>query len=141
MTHWMLSHTDRFRVAISENGISNLVSEFGTSGGSQASWTWNLGGTPWTAPERYRDLSPLTYVADIRTPLLLIHAENDHNCPIGQSEEMFTALALLGREVALVRVPGEGHLMNLVGKPSRRLARLEAINAWLARYLGVVGEE
>ena len=135
MTHWTIAHTDRFRVAVSENGISNLVSVYGTTTGGQRFWEWELEGAPWEAPDVYRRLSPLTYVERVRTPLLLIHAELDCNCPIGQSEELFTALTRLGRDVALARIPGEGHLMNLVGKPSRRQQRTATLDAWLARYL------
>lgn len=134
MTHMILGRTDRFRAAITENGISNLVSNFaGTTG--QAFWTWQMEGTPETQPERYRALSPLTYADRIRTPLLMIHAEQDTNCPIGQSEELLAALRARGREAELVRIPGEGHMMNLVGAPSRRLMRAAAFDAWLARWM------
>jgi dipeptidyl aminopeptidase/acylaminoacyl peptidase len=135
MTNWIIGHTQRFRTAVCENGISNLVSNFGTSGGGQAFWDWEMKGTPFTEMERYLERSPISYAADIRTPLLLIHAEQDHNCDIGQSEELYVALKVLRREVAFVRIPEEGHLMNLVGRPSRRLCRIKIIDAWLATHL------
>lgn len=136
MTHLIIARTHRFRAAITENGISNLVSNFaGTTG--QAFWTWQLEGTPETQPERYRALSPLTYASAVRTPLLMIHAEQDTNCPVGQSEELRAALRAQAEpvEAELVRIPGEGHMMNLVGAPSRRLSRAAALDAWLARWL------
>jgi dipeptidyl aminopeptidase/acylaminoacyl peptidase len=67
---------------------------------------------------------------------LLIHAELDGNCPIGQSEQMFAALRSLGRDTELFVITGEGHLMNLTGRPSRRLARARAVDRWLDRHLG-----
>ena len=71
----------------------------------------------------------------VSTPLLLIHAEEDRNCPIEQSEQMYRALKEMGQEVELLRLPGEGHLVNLTGRPSSRLVRAEAVDAWLARHL------
>ena len=82
---------------------------------STGTWAGRRGSTP----ERYQRLSPLTHVEQIRTPLLLIHSEPDQNCPISQSEQLYTALRLLGREVEFLRLPGEGHLVNLVGRPSQ----------------------
>ncbi len=134
MTHVILGRTDMFRCAVSENGISNLVSNFGGSAG-KVFWTWQMEGTPETQPERYRDLSPIAYADAIDTPLLLIHAELDATCPIGQSEELLAALRARGREAAIVRIPGEGHLMNLIGAPSHRLLRSAALDAWLERWL------
>jgi dipeptidyl aminopeptidase/acylaminoacyl peptidase len=134
MTHLMLGRSRQFRCAVTENGISNLVSNFAGSAG-KAFWTWQMQGTPETQPERYRAMSPLTYADAIDTPLLLIHAEQDATCPIGQSEELLRALKARGAEAALVGIPGEGHLMNLIGTPSHRLQRAAALDAWLARWL------
>ena len=83
--------------------------------------------------------SPITAADRIRTPLLLVHADLDRNCPIRQSEQMLAALRSLGRDVELVVIRGEGHLMNLTGRPSRRLARARAVDRWLERYLGQEG--
>jgi dipeptidyl aminopeptidase/acylaminoacyl peptidase len=132
MTQLLLTRTDRFAAAVSENGISNLSSLFVANPATRPFWTWEMAGTPETAPDRFRDLSPLTHASRIRTPLLLIHAERDESCPIGQSEEIHAAL---GREVRLGRIPEEGHLMNLIGRPSRRLLRAAWLDQWFARYL------
>jgi len=125
----------RFSAAISENGISNFLSLWG-AGATDASWlSSELGGTPWERADHYVAASPLTLADQIRTPLLLIHSELDRNCPIDQSEQMLVALRQLGRVAELVRLDGEGHLVNLVGRPSRRLARARAVDEWLDRYL------
>lgn len=135
MTHLLITRTDRFAAAVSENGISNLASLFAGNPAARPFWTWEMAGTPQTAPERFRDLSPVTHADRIRTPLLLIHAEQDENCLIGQSEEMHAVLAGLDREVRLGRIPEEGHLMNLVGRPSHRLLRASWLDEWFARHL------
>ena len=135
MTNWLIGHTERFRAAICENGISNLTSNFRTSVHSAEFWTWEIGGTPESEPERYRALSPISYADQMHTPLVLIHAEQDENCAIAQSEELYDALEALGRPVSLVRIPDEGHLMDLVGKPSARLLRMAVIDEWLERWM------
>jgi dipeptidyl aminopeptidase/acylaminoacyl peptidase len=134
MTHTLIGRTQRFRAAISENGVSNLVTNY-RDGANPAFWEWEMDGTPESHPERYRTLSPLHLAHQVRTPLLLIHAEQDTGCPIGQSEEMAAALQATGSPVQLLRVPEEGHLMNLLGRPGRRLARAAAVDHWLDRWL------
>jgi len=134
MVNWAIAHTDRFRAAIAENGTSNLISAAGDTSGATF-WRSELGGFPWEIPMRYVEQSPLTYVAQIRTPLLLLHSELDGVSPIGQSEEMYAALRALGRKVKFVRIPGEGHLVNLFGRPNRRRARMTVFDNFLAEHL------
>jgi dipeptidyl aminopeptidase/acylaminoacyl peptidase len=134
-----VTRSARFSAAIAENGISNLLAEWGAAGDDGAWLAAELGGPPWERPEAYVASSPLAAADRIRTPLLLIHAELDQNCPVSQSEQMFAALRSLGRDVELVLIRGEGHLMNLTGRPSRRLARAQAVDRWLDRYLGQEG--
>lgn len=136
MTCWAIGHTGIFRAAIAENPVTDLVSYFGTAedGGSVAAV--ELGGAPWDRPDFYRERSPVTHAAAVTTPLLLVHAELDQGCPIGQSEQMFSSLRRLGREVEMLRIPGEGHLIVLTGSGAHRLQRWAAIDAFLSRHLG-----
>ena len=79
--------------------------------------------------------SPIRYVREIRTPLLLLHGDMDLRCAFSQAEELFGALRLLGREVEMVRFPGESHDLSRSGRPDRRVERLRRIGAWFARHL------
>jgi dipeptidyl aminopeptidase/acylaminoacyl peptidase len=127
--------SDRVRTAICENGISNLLALWG-SGAEDPDWlTAEMGGAPWEQPGPYVRDSPLTAAAGISAPLLLIHSELDQNCPISQSEQMLAAVRRCGGEAQLLRLDGEGHLVNLTGRPSRRLARSRAVDDWLDRHL------
>jgi dipeptidyl aminopeptidase/acylaminoacyl peptidase len=85
MTSWIVGHTDRFRCAISERAVNDLASEDGSSdiGGFFKGY---VGAYPWEAPDVYRAISPLTYAAEITTPLLILHSEDDLRCPINQGE-------------------------------------------------------
>jgi dipeptidyl aminopeptidase/acylaminoacyl peptidase len=139
LSMWAITRSGRFSAAISENGISNLLAEWGAEDDGSAWLDAELGGPPWECPEVYVASSPVAAADRIRTPLLLIHADLDRNCPIGQSEQMLAALRSLGRDVEFVVIRGEGHLMNLTGRPSRRLVRARAVDRWFGRYLGLGG--
>ena len=80
--------------------------------------------------------SPIMYVRNVETPLLLIHSEGDLRCPISQADEMFVALKKLRKPVVMVRFPGESHNLSRTGKPLHRVERLEYMVAWFDRYMG-----
>jgi dipeptidyl aminopeptidase/acylaminoacyl peptidase len=136
LTNFAIGQTRRFKCAISMRGIANLMSLFGTSDTGTDLVNEFEEQPPWVASERWWRLSPIAHVASVRTPLLLLHGEEDHRCPVSQAEETFTALRLLGREVEMVRFAGEGHGMSRCGRPHNRLERLRCITGWLDRHLG-----
>jgi dipeptidyl aminopeptidase/acylaminoacyl peptidase len=135
MTTWIVGHTDRFRCAITERGVANRHSAFGTSDfPPMADGYWP--GNAWARPDRLWKQSPLRYAADIRTPLLIIHSEGDLRCPVEQAEQLFAALKVLKREVVFVRYPQEtNHGLSRSGPPDLRIDRLHRIADWLDKYL------
>ncbi|HEY7516853.1 MAG TPA: S9 family peptidase [Methylomirabilota bacterium] len=136
MTNWTITHTTRFKAACSEGSISNIHTQFGTS---DIGHIWNVGesggGPPWENPGWYVERSPLTYVRNVETPLLLIHAEDDLRCPIDQAEQLFIALKKLRKEVTFVRFAGESHTFSAFGRPRHRLERQRIILDWFERHL------
>jgi dipeptidyl aminopeptidase/acylaminoacyl peptidase len=134
MTNWIVGQTDRFAAAVAMRSISNLVSDYAQH--DITPWTLEeLGAPPWEGLEELWRRSPIRYVDRVRTPLLLLHSEMDLRCPISQADELFGALRLLGREVELVRFPGESHDLSRNGRPDRRVERLDRIAGWFERYL------
>jgi dipeptidyl aminopeptidase/acylaminoacyl peptidase len=93
------------------------------------------GSDPWDDVELCMEKSPITYVKDMTTPLLIIHSENDYRCPIEQGEQLYIALKKLGRTTEFVRFPGEPHGLSRMGKPKHRKERLQHIVRWFNRYL------
>lgn len=89
----------------------------------------------WQDPELYWRYSPIAYVQNIRTPLLILHNEEDLRCPIEQAEQLFTALKQMRLEVQFVRFPGENHELSRSGKPSHRVQRFGYILDWFAAKL------
>ncbi len=137
MTTWLLGrHPGRFRAAVSENPVTDLLGELGTADLGWAIAPSVVGlESPWDDWERMLDRSPLHEIHRNEAPLLLLQAENDLRCPPGQSDAVFAILKLLGRRVELVRYPDESHRLLSAGRPDRRVDRLERIVDWFARYL------
>jgi dipeptidyl aminopeptidase/acylaminoacyl peptidase len=134
MTSWIVSHIHRFAAACSERAVNNLLTEESTSDISGAFVDY-VGTLHVDDPDAYLRHSPITYVDDITTPLLILHSEGDLRCPISQAEELFVALRLLGRPVEFVRFPGEGHELSRSGAPRHRVQRAEIILEWFERHL------
>ena len=133
MTQYLQTQTDIFAAAVSHAGITNHTSYWG-----EGYWGYNYSEVsmansyPWSHRQLYVDQSPLFNADKIHTPLLLLHGNADTNVPLIESLQMFTALKLLGREVALVEVQGENHHILEYGKKEKWLATQMA---WFARWL------
>ena len=134
MTSWIVGHTDRFRVAISERAVNDIASEGGASD-IAVWWKATTGAHYWEHPEAMRQISPATYAKNIKTPLLILHSENDLRCPVNQGEDLFTRLRILKRDVEFVRFPAESHELSRSGSPFHRVKRFEIILDWLERRL------
>jgi dipeptidyl aminopeptidase/acylaminoacyl peptidase len=79
--------------------------------------------------------SPLRHVANVRTPLLMLQAEDDLRCPAADNEQFFVALRHLGREVEYVVYPESYHAFASNGRPDRRIDRMERVLEWFGRHL------
>ncbi len=133
MTQYLQTVTDIFAAAVSHAGISDHTSYWG-----EGYWGYNYSEAsmgndkPWTNPDLYVKQSPLYRADKIHTPLLFVHGDVDHNVPVGESIQLFTALKLLGQETALVQIPGEDHW--ILGYDNQKKWQ-ETIFAWFAKYL------
>ena len=133
MTQYLLTRTDLFAAAVSHAGISDITSYWGEGyWGYAYSAAATAKSFPWNAPELYTKQSPLSSADKISSPLLLLHGGEDTNVPIGESIQMFTALKMLGKEVAFVEVKGENHA---IANYQRRIKWNNTIFAWFAKWL------
>lgn len=135
MTNWLVGVTDEFVSAVTQRSISNWPSMWGTS---DVGFSWmniEVGDVPWRDPQRLWTQSPMANVEKVNTPILVIHAEEDHRTPIEQAEQWFVAINTLGNApTEFLRFPDEGHDLSRSGRPDRRVQRLEAILEWFARH-------
>ncbi len=134
MTNWLVGHTDEFSSAVTQRSISNWLSFYGTSDIGYKFSDVEVAGNPWEHTDKLWAQSPIKYVAEVNTPLLILHAEEDHRCPVEQAEQLYIALKTLGKETKFIRFPDEGHELSRSGRPDRRVARLEAILAWFEEH-------
>jgi dipeptidyl aminopeptidase/acylaminoacyl peptidase len=136
MTAWLVGHTERFRAAVAQRGLYNFASFYGTSDIGPWFGDYVLGGPVYERQALYHERSPLSYARQMRTPLLLIHSEQDLRCPIEQAEQLFVQLRRIGKtEVEMIRFPEESHNLSRSGRPDRRIERLERIVGWFDKHL------
>lgn len=139
LTNWVYTHTDRFKAAIPVASICNWYSMYGSSDNGPCSIIAQdiaNGKTPWEERDKYLDASPISYVDNSNTPVLIVHGEDDLRCPIEQAEQLFSALKKLGKTVKFVRFPGEPHVnIHRMRKPSHTIAALILTLNWFDKYL------
>ncbi|MYJ55727.1 MAG: S9 family peptidase, partial [Rhodothermaceae bacterium] len=135
LTAWIVSQDHRFKAAVAQRGVYDLSTFFGEGN------AWRLvpnhfGGYPWESGVLLRANSPITFVDQIRTPLLIMHADNDLRTGVIQSEVLYKSLKVLGRPVEYVRYPDAGHDLSRTGNPKQRIDRLLRIWEFMERYAG-----
>jgi dipeptidyl aminopeptidase/acylaminoacyl peptidase len=137
LTAWIVGHDHRFKAAVAQRGVYDLSTFFGEGN------AWFLlplywGGYPWqkdVRPLLDRD-SPLTYVDNITTPLLIQHGDVDFRTGFVQSQVLYKSLKQLGREVEYVRYPRATHELSRSGEPKQRLDTLVRYEEFFRRYIG-----
>ena len=118
--------------------MRSVVNRFSAMGSSDMGWLRvpQYGTKPWWEdPAPYWQQSPLKYVSNVHTPLLIEHQEKDFRLPIEQGEQLYSALKYLGRTVEMLLYPDESHGMSRGGKPWHRVYRLRSIQGWFDRFL------
>ncbi|MFW2381521.1 MAG: S9 family peptidase [Acidimicrobiales bacterium] len=135
MATWLAGkYSDRFKGICSERAVSNLTALEWNSDIATL-FTLEHGVSHMDDPAYYHERSPIRFVEDINTPMLIIHSEEDWRCPISQAEELWVALRLLGKDVDFYRFPGESHELSRSGSPIHRVQRAEIILDWFTEKL------
>lgn len=133
LTNWIISHTNRFKAAVTQRSLTHLWSFYGTT--DIQNFIEFEFGLPWKNKEELWKRSPIAYTEAIQTPLLILHSELDFRVPISQAEELYLLLKRQGKEVVFVRYPDEGHELSRSGQPIHRVDRLNRIADWFDRHL------
>ena len=135
LTNWIVGHTDRFAAAVAQRDIANWSDWWYTADFTLFQPSW-FKAPPFLDPEDYKQRSPITYILNVKTPLMLVLGEADYRTPTAAGgEEMFRALKFLKRPVIMVRFPGESHELSRSGQPWHRVERLQHIVGWFDKYL------
>ena len=133
MTMLLATQTDLFAASISHAGISSIASYWGEGWwGYLYSAVAGADSYPWNRPDLYVEQSPLFMADKITNPMLLLHGTSDPNVPPGESDQMFIALSILGKEVEYVRIADEAHW--ILSYP-KRVLWWQTIIAWFDKHL------
>jgi dipeptidyl aminopeptidase/acylaminoacyl peptidase len=136
LTAWIVGHDHRFKAACAQRGVYDLATFFGEGN------AWRLvpnyfGGYPWDAATKaiLQRESPITYVANITTPLIIFHGENDRRTGFVQGEMLYRSLKVLGRPVEYVRHPGATHELTRSGDNRQRIDQMLRTYEFFERYI------
>ncbi|CAM4021475.1 S9 family peptidase [Alkalicoccus chagannorensis] len=135
MTNWITTRTNRFRAAATMRCISNWTSFYGVSDIGYFFTEWEVGEDFLSDPDFLWDHSPLKYVKQIQTPMLILHGEKDYRCPVEQAEQLFVSLKMQEKPVRFVRFPDANHELSRSGPPKLRAARIQELLEWFTTYL------
>lgn len=127
--------TNRFAAAICDGVISNCVSMEATSDHGLIFSAKQMKASGYTEPEELWKRSPLSRIASMKTPTLILHGEADRSSHLSQGQMLFTALKVHNVPARLCIFPGEGHSFAANGSPAARDRYYAEILRWLDLYL------
>ena len=134
-TLWVIGHTHRFKAAVAERVVSDMTAAFlacDECGNTTAKYAF---GNAWENQGVYWRMSPIATIADVTTPLLLLHSDQDTRTPLVDSDAWFTLAKSLGEKITYVQVPRENHDLSRTGEPIHRIERLHLIADWFSKEL------
>ena len=135
LTNWVVGQTTRFAAAVSQRDIASWIDWWYTADFTLFQPNW-FKAPPFEAEEDFKARSPITYIKNVKTPMMFILGENDYRTPPGAGgEEMFRALKFRKIPTVMVRFPNESHELNRSGQPWHRVERLQNIVGWFDHWL------
>ena len=137
MTNHIITQTSRFKAAVSERGVSSLLTTLTSSdiGYKYASEYCACGESPYSNLEAFVKASPIMKVQHAKTPTLFNHGKDDFRCHYTESLNMYSALCQLGVPSRLCLYEGENHGLVTAGKPKSKRKRYEELSSWFDKYL------
>lgn len=135
MTNWIISHTDKFKAAISDRSVSNLMSDFFMSDIGFSCNCDTYGTTPWDSPELLWEHSAIKHAKNIKTPVLFIHGVDDYRCTYDNALQLHVAIQYHGGISKVFAFKNETHELCRSGSPINRQRRLDEMLNWFNKYL------
>jgi dipeptidyl aminopeptidase/acylaminoacyl peptidase len=135
LTNWVVGQTGRFAAAVSQRDIASWENWWYTGDFTLFQPNW-FRSPPFEDPDEYRARSPISYINNVKTPMMFILGEADYRTPPGAGgEQMFRALKFRKIPTVMVRFPNESHELSRSGQPWRRVERLQHIVGWFDHWL------
>ncbi|MFL6749141.1 MAG: S9 family peptidase, partial [Sphingomicrobium sp.] len=133
LTAWLIGKTDRFKAAAAQKPVINWTSMALTADGVPFFGPYWLGSMPWENYQSYWARSPLSQMAKVKTPTLVVVGAEDYRTPVSEAEQLYAALKLRNVPTMMVKVPGASH-GGIAARPSQSAAKAAAIIAWFDKY-------
>jgi dipeptidyl aminopeptidase/acylaminoacyl peptidase len=135
LTNWTITQTQRFKAAVAQRDIADWYGFWFTADFTLFQPTW-FRKAPWEDPQDFAARSPITHVANVTTPLMLVNGDADYRTPPADGGEMmFRALKYRKIPTVMVRFPRETHELSRSGEPWHRVERLQHIVGWMDQWL------
>jgi len=133
MTTWLIGHYHIWKTAVAGAPVTDFVNQYDWAD-NNVERKYIYSGSPWTGDNmaKYREASPITYVGDVTTPLLLLHDVRDPRVSITNSFEFFHALRDRGRRVKFIAFPVVGHFPP---DPVHQMQVYKAWSGWMVEHL------
>jgi dipeptidyl aminopeptidase/acylaminoacyl peptidase len=133
MVYWIAGQTSRFKALVAHDGVFQPLSMSGTT---EELWFphWEFGGSQFdpTARAVMEKWSPANFISRWRTPMLIVHGQNDYRIDVSEGLQAFTALRLKGVPGKFLYFPDEDHF---VTRPRNRRLWWGTVLDWLDEYL------
>lgn len=133
MTNWIVGHTDRFKAAVTQRSISNWISFYGTSDVGPFFVQFQLQNDLSNVTKLW-EMSPLAHAKHAKTPILILHSDDDLRCPKEQGEQFYIAMKRQGVETQFMTFPKSSHGLSRNGLPNLRIDRLKAVSDWFESH-------
>ena len=134
MTAWMVGNSDRFRAAAVVKPVVNWISKTLVADNYYGYAEYRYPGQPWENPMAYWQDSPISVVANVETPTMVMVGTADRRTPPSEAIQLYHALRLRDVPTAYVEIPGASH--GIANRPSQLAAKVAYILAWFDEYRG-----
>jgi dipeptidyl aminopeptidase/acylaminoacyl peptidase len=139
-TAFTITQTDLFAAAVAGAPLTNMISMYsiiykntgGTNGAIFESSQGRFTGGPWEQWEAYTRNSPVAHAANVKTPLIILHNDQDGAVDFTQGIEYFNTLRRLHKPVILLEYPGENHGL---ARPANQQDYAERMKEFFDHYL------
>ena len=134
MTNWLISHTKRFKAAVTQRSIANDLIQYASSDMAGSSKEF----------ESFKDFmhknierSAVAYADRIDVPLLILHGMDDMRCPVEHAHQLFVAVKDTHPDlpVRMVLFPKSNHSITMQGRMRLRIRHYDETIAWFQKYL------
>ncbi len=132
LSAWLITQTNMFKAAIPTAAITNIISyNYMTYYNQYEQMEWGAFPHQGNLMDVLWERSALKHIANVHTPTMMVHGENDPDVPIAEAEQYYIALRDVGNDAIMVRYPREGHG---VREPGHQVDWMDRSIKWYEKY-------